>query len=53
MMRMNKFFLALFGAALLGCSVLSSCSKSDDDDLNDLAEQEEQVEQDSQKNANG
>ncbi len=55
-MRMNKFLLAFFGAALCACSVLSSCEKDEDDkrnsDLNDLAEQEEQVDESSKKNAN-
>ncbi len=55
-MKMNKYLLLLFGAALCACSVLSSCEKDEDDkrnnDLNDLAEQEEQVDEDSKKSAN-
>ncbi len=54
-MRMNKFLLAFFGAAMCACSLLSSCEKDEDHqnkDLNDLAEQEEQVDEDSKKNAN-
>jgi len=53
-MKKNILILAFFGAALMTCSILSSCAK-EDDDLNDLAEQEEQVDQDSKdkKNNNG
>ncbi len=52
MMRTNKFLLVLFGTALCACSILSSCAKEDDDE-NDLAEQEEQIDQDSKRNSNG